>query len=323
MLSKLFSRSRAPKRRKASRPSLFEGQRSTLDRLEARRLMAVEVFVAGTELFVVSDGAGDVIDVSSDPHGEIYVDIGTGPTNLADLLSPAPAPLLQDLSSIHLIGNGGNDVLSVQNLGDFDGLIVLDGGNGDDVLIGSHNADVLIGGASNDTICGWYGNDLIYGDNPDGTGAGRDHVNAGPGDDTVYGGAGNDVLFGDTGSDVIDGESGNDQVNGGDQDDLLFGGLGNDRICGGDGDDYMYGDTGNANTDLFFGGKDYADGGGGINIFEDFSFQPNFYVPAVVFPDPGITIAFGLRNFKYYGFVDCPEVSECFIEDYLGFFFGG
>lgn len=318
MLRTFFARNRTARRRKACRPSLFEGQSKILDHLEARRLMAVDVFVdAAGELYVVSDSAGDLIDVSSDPDGEIFIDINcSGPTNLADILSPEDAPLLHELNSIHLIGNAGDDVLSVENLGDFAGVIVLDGGNGEDVLIGSWNNDTLIGGASNDKICGWYGDDWIVGDNRDGTGAGRDSVNAGPGDDIVYGGYGNDVLFGDTGNDWMDGGRGNDSLNGGDDDDTLYGGRENDKICGGDGYDYMYGDTGDAAFDAIYGGRDYADGGGDVNTFEDFSTQPNYYVPAVVVPTPGFTFAIGNKNFKFYGVVYCPEVEECHFWDY-------
>ena len=112
---------------------------------------------------------------------------------------------------------------------------------GNDSIRGAGGADSLLGGSGNDTLLG---------------GAGNDTLDGGVGNDRLFGGAGNDVLEGGTGNDSLDGGDGADALLGGDGADTLIGGTGNDTLDGGLGDD-----------SIAVGGRDFAIGGSGDDIF--------------------------------------------------------
>jgi Ca2+-binding RTX toxin-like protein len=162
-----------------------------------------------------------------------------------------------------LYGIGGNDTLAT----DFNGLALLDGGDGDDYLwtswdaaltnadfYGGNGNDYIEGGASEfaDYIYAGQGDDYVL-QNPDGAGSsdyieggqGRDALRGAGGDDEIYGGGGDDsgssITAGPNGSSV----SASPGLFGGDGDDYLDGGRGNDLLVGGLGFDVQVGGPGN------------------------------------------------------------------------------
>jgi Ca2+-binding RTX toxin-like protein len=176
---------------------------------------------------------------------------------------------VQGIGTLSELGNGGNDHISVNSIDQlFQGLVVLDGGSGNDVLdtsklslgtklIGGLGNDTLTGGSGNDYLDGGDGDDLINGN------AGNDLLLGGAGNDTINGGAGDDTISGDAGNDTLNGGDGNDTISGGDGDDLIYGGKGNDTLLGDAGKDRLYGQGG---SDILIGGNDsqpnYLSGGG-------------------------------------------------------------
>ncbi len=162
---------------------------------------------------------------------------------------------------------------------DFQGNLVIAGGEG---------GDVLTGGGGNDQINGYDGDDDLSGAD------GSDTLRGAEGDDTVLGGAGADEIDGDAGADHLSGEDGNDRLRGhaggdlmegGEGDDTLEAGFGDDALSGGSGDDALHGwhgdDTleGGVGMDTLFGGfgndlllgreaadeQDFLNGGNGLD----------------------------------------------------------
>lgn len=133
---------------------------------------------------------------------------------------------------IQILGGRGNDVISTRTV---DGLIDLQGNDGDDILFGSHlGDDRLHGGAGNDRIFGLGGDDYIQ------AGNGTNFVAGGEGNDRIYGaGGGIDTLHGEDGDDIISARSGNDLLFGGAGEDLLIGSTGVDVLQGGAGRDLL------------------------------------------------------------------------------------
>ena len=161
-----------------------------------------------TGLTAFGDALDNAIVLSRDAAGGIFVNGGAVPV-LGGVPTVANTVLLQ------VFGQGGNDV------------ITLDESNG---ALPPAN---LFGGAGNDTLTGGSGNDLIFGQDGDDTLSGRG------GFDLLFGGAGNDVLTGGDGDDQMFGEAGDDRMiwNPGDDSDLMEGGDGNDtaEVNGGNG----------------------------------------------------------------------------------------
>ena len=118
-------------------------------------------------------------------------------------------------ATIQVFGQGGND------------MITLDESNG------ALPAAQLFGGAGNDMLTGGSGGDLLFGQ------SGNDTLLGKGGEDQLFGGVGNDVLTGGDGDDQMFGEAGNDRMiwNPGDDNDLMEGGDGNDtaEVNGGNG----------------------------------------------------------------------------------------
>ena len=118
-------------------------------------------------------------------------------------------------ATIQVFGQGGND------------MITLDESNG------ALPAAQLFGGAGNDTLTGGSGGDLLFGQ------SGNDTLLGKGGADQLFGGVGNDVLTGGDGDDQMFGEAGNDRMiwNPGDDNDLMEGGDGTDtaEVNGGNG----------------------------------------------------------------------------------------
>ncbi|MEZ0580351.1 calcium-binding protein [Nocardioides sp. MH1] len=152
-----------------------------------------------------------------------------GPVGEADNVGPlgdvedVRTPDLSGIEDVTLVGDGGPNVLTVENasgvvevsgLGGDDEIVTdyisgddpahVDGGTGDDEITDYASVDgtVLVGGDGNDTIDGRYGADLIDG------GAGSDTITGGPDDDAIDGGPGTDSIKGEEGNDVIESADG-------------------------------------------------------------------------------------------------------------------
>jgi Ca2+-binding RTX toxin-like protein len=155
---------------------------------------------------------GDAIDntivTSRDAAGNILVNGGA-------VAITGGRATVANTALIEVFGQGGNDI------------ITLDESNG------ALPAAFLFGGAGNDTLTGGSGNDELFG------GSGNDTLIGKGGNDLLFGGSGNDTLIGGTGDDQMFGESGNDRMiwNPGEGTDLMEGGDGNDtaEVNGGNG----------------------------------------------------------------------------------------
>jgi Ca2+-binding RTX toxin-like protein len=121
----------------------------------------------------VDDGSADNVIVNATNGDDVVVLAGQGSdlqvAGLATNLTISGAGSAVDLVTISALA--GNDVVDASGVAATSALLVLDGGQGD---------DVLIGGAGNDTIRGGDGDDVLIG---------------GPGIDTLDGGAGDNVLI--------------------------------------------------------------------------------------------------------------------------------
>ena len=191
------------------------------------------------------------------------------------------------LTSVTLIGGGGNDLLIGTQGSD-----VLIGNGGNDTAFGGSGGDRLFGGSGKDRLFGEAGNDKVFGQGGTGDrisgGAGDDTLNGGSGKDridetadaditltnTALTGLGNDVLaaierafiIGGAGDNTIDVSGFNSDrqitVQGGAGNDVLIGSAGADNLTGGDGDDTL---SGNDGDDILRGsdGNDSLDGGNG------------------------------------------------------------
>ncbi|MEY8840163.1 calcium-binding protein [Cribrihabitans sp. XS_ASV171] len=130
--------------------------------------------------------------------------------------------------------------------------------DGNLVIAGGEDADNLSGAAGDDQINGYEGNDDLSG------AGGNDTMRGEDGDDTVRGGAGADEIDGDAGADQLSGEDGDDRLRGHDGDDRMDGDGGNDTLEAGFGDDRLFGGSGD---DALHGwhGDDSLDGGDGMD----------------------------------------------------------
>ncbi len=256
---------------------------------------STEVTLADGQVTVVSEGLEtQVIAIG---EGTSLVVNGTDRRDVIDVDFSEPGEVA--LTSILVLGNEGNDVISVNGLdsdlaaittfsGDAgnDRLTVgstvttgvrlsggdgrdsltggvgrdwLHGGAGHDLLNGGRGSDQLFGAAGRDTLNGGTGNDLLSG------GGANDTLNGGSGHDSLDGGAGNDLLRGGVGNDALRGGDGNDVLKGEDGNDILSGGAGNDRLMGGLGNDGLQGGIG----DDYLAGEDGTDtllGGDGNDL---------------------------------------------------------
>jgi len=97
---------------------------------------------------------------------------------------------VNNVESILLQGQGGDDTLTASNGFPTGTTLTIDGGAGNDHITGGDQADILIGGAGNDLVAGGRGNDNAS------LGSGNDTFvwNPGDGSDTVEGGSGTDTL---------------------------------------------------------------------------------------------------------------------------------
>jgi Ca2+-binding RTX toxin-like protein len=152
-------------------------------------------------LTITGDTADNPVTLSRNAAGTILVNGG-------DVHVAGGTPTVANTRGIQVFGNGGNDVLTVDESNGALPSVQMFGGAGNDTLTGGSAADQLFGQAGNDVLLGKGGNDLLFG------GDGNDVLNGGAGDDQMFGEAGNDRLLwnpGD-GTDVADGGAGTDTL---------------------------------------------------------------------------------------------------------------
>src|SRR5262245_62117693 len=157
-------------------------------------------------LSVFGDTLNNTITLSRNAAGSILVNNGAVPVL-------GGQPTVANTGLIQVFGQGGNDVITLNEANGALPAANLFGGAGNDTLTGGSGADMLVGQSGDDTLLGKGGNDFLFG------GAGNDTLTGGAGDDQVFGEAGNDRMIwnpGD-GTDLFEGGSGTDtaEVNGG------------------------------------------------------------------------------------------------------------
>jgi Ca2+-binding RTX toxin-like protein len=122
-------------------------------------------------------------------------------------------PTVANTALIQVFGQGGNDVITLNESNGALPAANLFGGAGNDVLTGGSGNDMLFGQTDNDTLLGKGGSDLLFG------GAGNDVLTGGDGDDQMFGEGGNDRMIWNPGddNDLMEGGDGTDtaEVNGG------------------------------------------------------------------------------------------------------------
>jgi Ca2+-binding RTX toxin-like protein len=162
-------------------------------------------FSAGT-LSVFGDSLDNNITISRNAAGTILVNGGavsvTGGT-----------PTVANTALIQVFGQGGNDVITLNQANGALPAAHLFGGAGNDTLTGGAGGDQLFGQAGNDTLLGQGGFDLLFG------GSENDTLTGGDADDQAFGQSGNDRMIWNPGDDTDLNEGGADtdtvEVNGG------------------------------------------------------------------------------------------------------------
>ncbi len=142
--------------------------------LDRRILPAVTALFSASELRVIGDDQDNVITISRDASGTIFVNNGDVPIQ-------GGTATVANTTHLHLVGAGGNDSISLNEANGALPGADLFGGPGNDVLIGGSGADFFDGDA---------GNDMVF------MGAGEDTFQWNPGDgsDTVDGQGGSDTM---------------------------------------------------------------------------------------------------------------------------------
>jgi Ca2+-binding RTX toxin-like protein len=163
---------------------------------------------AGGIVSVFGNHAANTITISRDPTGNI----------LSNGVAIAGATVA-NTALIRVFGQGGDDVITLDQANGALPAARLFGGAGNDTLAGGAGADFLFGGRANDTLLGSGGSDFLFG------GAGNDVLTGGDADDQVFGEADADRMIWNPGddTDLNEGGSGTDivEVNGGNGDEVF------------------------------------------------------------------------------------------------------
>jgi Ca2+-binding RTX toxin-like protein len=161
---------------------------------------------SGGTLSVIGDSAANTTAISRDAAGKILVNGGA-------IAVAGGTPTVANTSLIQVFGQGGNDVLSLNEANGALPRANLFGGADGDTLTGGSGGDMLFGQTGNDTLLGKGGADLLFG------GSDNDTLTGGDADDQVYGESGNDRMVWNPGDDTDLNEGGDStdtvEVNGG------------------------------------------------------------------------------------------------------------
>ncbi|HEY3484809.1 MAG TPA: calcium-binding protein, partial [Ilumatobacteraceae bacterium] len=162
-------------------------------------------FSNGT-LTVFGDSLDNNITVSRNAAGTLLVNGGA-------VAVVGGTPTVANTSLIQVFGQGGNDVVTLDQTNGALPRANLFGGANNDVLTGGSGNDMLFGQAGNDTLLGKGGTDFLFG------GSENDTLTGGDADDQVFGESNDDRMIWNPGddTDLNEGGSGTDtvEVNGG------------------------------------------------------------------------------------------------------------
>jgi Ca2+-binding RTX toxin-like protein len=163
---------------------------------------------------------GDGTDVANGDEGRDDVEVN-GATAAGDAFTVQPngarvkfertnlVPFTVDIGSsetLHANGLGGNDTITVGNVGVYE--VTEAGGSGDDTLTGGDSPETFLGGSGNDTINPGGALDIVSGDEGDDVVDVRDRTV-----DVARGGDGNDSAIADNKSlDILDGFEAEDRT---------------------------------------------------------------------------------------------------------------
>ena len=157
-------------------------------------------------LSVFGNALDNSIEVSRNAAGQLLVNGGAVPVR-------GGTATVANTALIQVFGQGGNDIITMN---ESQGALPrgnLFGGAGNDVITGGSGADMLFGQSGNDTLLGKGGNDFLFG------GDGNDVLTGGDADDYMFGEGGDDRMIWNPGddTDLMEGGDGNDtaEVNGG------------------------------------------------------------------------------------------------------------
>ena len=157
-------------------------------------------------LSVFGDSLSNNIIISRDAAGKLLVNGGA-------VAIKGGTSTVANTALIQAFGQGGNDVITLEETNGALPRANLFGGAGNDILTGGSGGDMLFGQADNDILLGKGGFDLLFG------GAGNDTLTGGDGDDQVFGEGGDDRFIWNPGddTDLFEGGAGTDttEVNGG------------------------------------------------------------------------------------------------------------
>ena len=157
-------------------------------------------------LTVIGDAQDNSLAISRDAAGTILINGGAVPVL-------GGTPTVANTRSILVLGLGGNDTLTMDEVNGALPKVTMIGGVGNDVMTGGSANDILIGQAGNDTVLGKGGFDQMFG------GADNDVLTGGDADDQAFGEAGDDRMIWNPGddTDLNEGGAGIDttEVNGG------------------------------------------------------------------------------------------------------------
>src|SRR5687768_1930902 len=182
-------------------------KRHLFEILERRAYFAVTAsFLPGGTLSVFGDALDNNIAVSRDAAGKLLVNGGA-------VAVSGGTPTVANTSLIQVFGQGGNDVVTLNEASGALPRANLFGGTGNDTLTGGSGRDMLFGQAGNDTLLGKGGFDFLFG------GTENDTLTGGDADDQVFGESGDDRMIWNPGddTDLNEGGAGTDtvEVNGG------------------------------------------------------------------------------------------------------------
>jgi Ca2+-binding RTX toxin-like protein len=162
-------------------------------------------FTNGT-LTVFGDSLDNNIQISRDAAGKLLVNGGA--VNVS-----GGVPTVANTALIQVFGQGGQDVISLNQANGALPKAHLFGGAGNDTLTGGAGGDQIFGQSGNDALLGLGGFDLLFG------GEENDTMTGGDADDQVFGQSGNDRMIWNPGDDTDLNEGGADtdtvEVNGG------------------------------------------------------------------------------------------------------------
>jgi len=166
---------------------------------------ATATFSAGT-LSVFGDRLDNSLTISRNAAGTILVNGGA-------ITVSGGTPTVANTSLIEAFGQGGQDVITLNETSGALPKANLFGGVGNDVLTGGSGGDQLFGQTGNDTLLGKGGADFLFG------GVENDTLTGGTADDQVFGQGGNDRMVWNPGdaTDLNEGGEATDtvEVNGG------------------------------------------------------------------------------------------------------------